>query len=112
MQEKTKTKTKTKKFSMILEELQELKEMVMRIERAINSSHENRTPKPKSLVKLKSKKRGCYYAVVIGFTPGIYTDWKGPNGAERQVKGYSNSLYKKFKTEEEAARFMDHHSDY
>jgi len=105
-------KTKSKKFPMILKELEELKEMVMRIERLINSSHENRTPKPKALVKSKSKKKGWYYAVVIGFTPGIYTEWEGPYGAEMQTSGYSNSLYKRFKTKEEAARYIENHSDY
>src|SRR3989339_185907 len=47
-----------------------------------------------------SKKK--YYAVVRGFRPGIYDAWYGSNGAEEQVRGYANALFKGFSRREEA----------
>lgn len=43
-----------------------------------------------------------HYAVIRGFRPGIYNTWFGPGGAEEQVKGYANALYKGFSSREEA----------
>ena len=39
-----------------------------------------------------------YYAVVRGRKPGIYDHWSGQDGAEAQVKGYTDALYKGFAT--------------
>lgn len=47
-----------------------------------------------------------YYAVIRGFHPGIYTAWYGPGGAEEQVKGYENALFKGFPNQEAAARWV------
>jgi len=47
-----------------------------------------------------------YYAVMRGFHPGIYTAWYGPAGAEEQVKGYENALFKGFTSREEATRWV------
>ena len=47
-----------------------------------------------------------FYAVRAGRTPGIYTEWYGDGQAESQVHGYKGAQYKKFKTMEEAERFM------
>lgn len=44
-----------------------------------------------------------FYAVRKGFTPGIYTTW---DEAKAQIHGFSGASYKKFYTEEEAARFI------
>ena len=38
------------------------------------------------------------YVVVRGTNPGIYDSWYGEDGAEAQVKGFPNALYKGFKT--------------
>lgn len=43
-----------------------------------------------------------YYAVRIGLTPGVYTDWET---CKAQVNGVPNATYKSFKTYEEAAEF-------
>lgn len=48
-----------------------------------------------------SKKR--YYAVAIGATPGVYTDW--PSAAE-QVHGFRGAKHKKFKSEEDALSYV------
>jgi len=53
---------------------------------------------------LAKKKR--YYAVVKGRNPGIYTEWKGHNGAQAQIMRFSGSVYKGFETEGEAKKFM------
>lgn len=37
-----------------------------------------------------------FYAVVEGRRPGIYDEWFGPDGAEAQIKGYANAVYKGF----------------
>jgi ribonuclease HI len=46
--------------------------------------------------------RKKHYAVIRGFRPGIYSSWYGPGGAEEQVKGFANALYKGFGNLEEA----------
>jgi len=53
-----------------------------------------------------SKKK--YYAVVRGHKPGIYEEWQGENGAEIQILGFSDSLYKSFPTMEEAEIWLSH----
>ncbi|AWU76643.1 uncharacterized protein C5L36_0C05690 [Pichia kudriavzevii] len=45
-----------------------------------------------------------YYAVKNGRTKGIYTDW---NSCSNQVKGYSGSQYKSFKTKAEADAYLN-----
>jgi len=57
---------------------------------------------------LAKKKR--YYAVVKGRNPGIYTEWKGQNGAQAQIIRFSGSVYKGFETEREAEEFMNQQS--
>lgn len=52
----------------------------------------------------KGKKN--YYAVAIGRQPGIYDEWFGENGAETQVKGFSNAVFKGFKTLDEAKEWL------
>lgn len=42
-----------------------------------------------------------YYVVVKGRTPGIY-NVEGPNGAEAQVKGFSNAVFQGSAALEEA----------
>jgi len=49
------------------------------------------------------------YAVVCGVKPGIYDSWYGEDGAEVQVKGFSNALYKGFKTLSEAEKWYGDH---
>ncbi|EJD46600.1 hypothetical protein AURDEDRAFT_164422 [Auricularia subglabra TFB-10046 SS5] len=43
-----------------------------------------------------------FYAVARGYTPGVYTSYHGPQGAFKQVDGYSENVYKKFGSEQEA----------
>ena len=43
-----------------------------------------------------------FYAVVKGYKPGIYDQWFGVEGAEVQVNGFSNGIYKGFATRAEA----------
>ncbi len=52
------------------------------------------------------KQKKCY-AVIRGFKPGIYDTWYGDDGAEIQVKGFSNPIYKGFKSFGEAQKWMD-----
>ena len=49
-----------------------------------------------------------YYAVKEGREPGIYPTWKD---CEKQVKGYTGAIYKKFTTEKEAEDFIKGESD-
>jgi ribonuclease HI len=49
------------------------------------------------------KTEKVYYAVARGRVPGIYFTWKD---CEAQVKGFSNGRYKKFKTAQEADKFI------
>ncbi len=44
-----------------------------------------------------------YYSIKSGRNPGIYTDWES---AKAQVIGYSNAIYKKFESLEEAKAFL------
>lgn len=44
-----------------------------------------------------------YYAVAVGRKTGIYTNW---NDCLEQVDKFSNAVYKKFKTKEEANNFL------
>ena len=43
-----------------------------------------------------------YYAVVVGRTPGLYDEWFGDGGAEAEVKGLANAVYKSFQSRSEA----------
>jgi ribonuclease HI len=52
-----------------------------------------------------SKKR--YYAVKNGRRPGIYDKWYGEDGAEAQIKGFSNAHFKKFTLKSEAKKFLE-----
>lgn len=47
-----------------------------------------------------------FYAVAVGNTPGIYTQWYGDNGAEAQVKGVAGAVFKGFSTREAAEDFI------
>lgn len=44
-----------------------------------------------------------FYCVFKGFKPGVYTTW---DEAKEQVNGYPGAVYKSFKTEEEAKKWM------
>lgn len=44
-----------------------------------------------------------FYAVRVGATPGIYTDWEE---ARKQINGFPNQDYKGFETEEEAIKYL------
>ena len=44
-----------------------------------------------------------YYAVKVGFEPGIYRSWRE---AEKQIKGFPGQDYKGFDTEEEAIKYL------
>ena len=48
-----------------------------------------------------------YYAVKIGENPGIYGSWAE---CEKQVKGYPNAQFKKWKTREEAEAYINGNS--
>jgi ribonuclease HI len=50
-----------------------------------------------------------YYAVAVGKTRGIFTQWFGPGGAERQVRGYAGAIYKGFTNLQEAEAFLARH---
>ena len=47
--------------------------------------------------------KDAFYAVKIGYSPGIYKSW---NETERQTKGFPGAEFKKFKTQEEAFNFI------
>ena len=47
------------------------------------------------------------WAVRVGRQPGLYFSWDGPNGARRQVEGYSGNENEAFRTVAEAQRYMD-----
>jgi ribonuclease HI len=55
-----------------------------------------------SLAKNKVK----YYAVAVGRKPGIYRQWYGQEGAERQIKGYAGAVFKSFPSKEAATAFL------
>jgi ribonuclease HI len=46
--------------------------------------------------------RRKFYAIVEGRKPGIYDEWFGADGAEAQVKGIANAVYKSFQSLTEA----------
>ncbi len=46
-----------------------------------------------------------FYAVAVGRTNGIFTDWAS---TERQVKGYAGAKYKSFPTRQEAEDWLAH----
>jgi ribonuclease HI len=48
-----------------------------------------------------------FYAVAVGKTRGIYTQWFGPSGAEIQVRGYPGAVYKGFANRQEAEAFLE-----
>lgn len=50
-----------------------------------------------------------YYAVAVGKTRGIFTQWFGPSGAEIQVRGYPGAVYKGFSSLREAEVFLEKH---
>ncbi|MDJ0913391.1 MAG: ribonuclease HI [Desulfobacterales bacterium] len=52
-------------------------------------------------------KKKKYYAVAAGKSPGIYTAWFGPSGAEKQVRGYPGAVYKGFIDLTEAEAFLE-----
>jgi ribonuclease HI len=54
------------------------------------------------MAKVKNK----YYAVARGRKPGIYTAWSGQDGAEAQIKGFSNPLFRGFGTLEDAEAWL------
>ena len=56
------------------------------------------------LVGAKTMAKKKYYAVAVGRTCGIFTDWPA---AEAQVKGFPGARYKSFASEEEARVWLD-----
>ena len=48
-----------------------------------------------------------YYAVAKGYNTGIFTTWLE---CQTQVKGFSNAIFKKFKTRDEANKFINTNS--
>ncbi|MBN2372755.1 ribonuclease HI [bacterium] len=48
------------------------------------------------------KRKKSHYAVVRGQRPGIYDKWYGVDGAEAQVRGFTNALYEGFYSLEDA----------
>lgn len=50
------------------------------------------------------------YAVAKGRKPGIYLAWYGVNGAEAQVKGLPDAVYRGFASLEEAQAWLDAHT--
>ncbi len=52
--------------------------------------------------------KGKFYAVVTGDKPGIYDEWFGAEGAEAQIKGFPNAVYKGFSTLADAEAWYTH----
>lgn len=96
---------KREEIATILEKIDELREMVLSLEKDPKKT----SKKLKAKRKTKQKSQGGFYAVAEGFTPGIYGEWGGINGAEQKVRGYSNATYKKLNTLEQAKQFMKYH---
>ncbi len=48
-----------------------------------------------------------FYAVAVGRSTGIFTQWFGEGGAEKLVRGYAGAVYKGFPTIEEARAFIE-----
>jgi ribonuclease HI len=51
-------------------------------------------------------KKKKYYAVAKGHKPGIYDQWFGENGAKANIDGFSNAVFKKFSTLEDATSYL------
>ena len=51
------------------------------------------------------------YAVVVGRSPGLYDEWFGNAGAEAQIKGLPNAVYKSFQSRAEAEAWLLEHPD-
>jgi ribonuclease HI len=51
-------------------------------------------------------KKKTYYAVAKGHKPGIYDQWFGENGAQKNIEGFSNAVFKKFSTLEDATFWL------
>ena len=47
-----------------------------------------------------------YYAVARGVVPGVYTDW---DACAKQTDGFSGALFKRFRSEADAAAFVRNH---
>lgn len=47
-----------------------------------------------------------YYAVRLGYKPGIFHEWFGEDEAEKQIKGYGGAKYQKFSTWSAAYEFI------
>ena len=47
-----------------------------------------------------------YYAVARGHKPGIYDRWFGENGAKAHIEGFSNAMFKKFSTLQDAVLWL------
>lgn len=45
-----------------------------------------------------------YYVVLVGRTPGIYTNWES---CKAQVNGYKGAKFKGFKNMEEAQQYIE-----
>jgi ribonuclease HI len=52
-------------------------------------------------------KKKTYYAVAKGHKPGIYDQWFGENGAKISIEGFSNPIFKKFSTLEDASLWLN-----
>lgn len=52
------------------------------------------------------KRKKQYYVVVKGRAPGVYKSWFGDDGAEKQIAGYPQALYKGFYTMEQATAWL------
>ena len=55
-------------------------------------------------IMVQNKKK--FYAVAVGNSPGIYTEWFGDNGAEIQVRGFAGAVFKGFPTKAAAEDFI------
>lgn len=64
------------------------------------ASSPERAQKPKSSKKKKKK----FYAVAIGYTPGIFTDW---SVAEGNIKGFPGAKHRSFPSEAEARQWLE-----
>ena len=51
-------------------------------------------------------KKKKFYAVARGRKPGIYDQWFGEGGAKANIDGFSNAVFKKFSTLEDAASWL------
>ncbi len=47
-----------------------------------------------------------YYAIARGRKPGIYEEWYGEQGAEKQIQGFTGAVYKGFLSREEAEEWL------